>query len=106
MLNILHDQFLGLGQFCGGEGVGLADDGNDINTRRQALHQFDIELAKAVAGGCDEVEQDVNTVIPETGVTLDSGLLCKNIIVLALEIANNLAEAISGGLVGGGAIGG
>lgn len=105
MLNILHDQLLRLGQFCGGEGVGLADDGDDINTGRQALHQFDIELAEAVASGCDEVEKHVNAIVPETGVTLDPGLLCKNIIVLALKVADNLAKAISGVLVGRGAVG-
>jgi hypothetical protein len=47
----------------------------------------------------------VNTVVPESGVTLDPGLLCKNIIVLAFEVADNLAEAISGVLVGRGTIG-
>jgi hypothetical protein len=47
-----------------------------------------------VTGGCDEVEQDVDTVIPEAGVTLNPGLLCKNVIVLALEVANNLAETV------------
>jgi len=39
---------------------------------------------------CDEVEQDVDTVIPEPGVTLNSGLFSKNIIVLTLEISDNL----------------
>lgn len=35
----------------------------------------------------------MDTIVTEAGITLDTGLLCKNIIVLAFEIANNLAEA-------------
>lgn len=46
-----------------------------------------------VAGGCDEVKQNVNTVVAESRVTLDTGLLSKNIVVLALEVADNFAEA-------------
>lgn len=94
VLNILHDQLLRLGQFGGCEGVGLADDGDDVNTGGEALHQFDVELAKAVASGGDEVKEDVDTVVSEAGVTLNSGLLSKDVIVLALEVADNLAEAI------------
>ena len=94
VFNVLHDQLLGLGQFGGGERVGLSNDRNDVNTGRQALHQFDIEFTQTVAGGCDEVEQNVYSVIPESRVTLNSRLLCKNIIVLALKVTDNFAEAI------------
>ena len=94
VLNILHDQLLGLGQFCGCEGIGLADDGNNVDTRRQALHKFNVEFTEAVAGGCDEIKEHVDTVVSEAGVTLNSRLLRKNIIILALEVAYDLAEAI------------
>ena len=40
----------------------------------------------------DEVEQRVNTVVPEAGVTLDSRLFGKDIIVLAFNVAHNLLE--------------
>ncbi len=46
-----------------------------------------------MAGGSDEVEQRMNAIIAEAGVTLDTGLLCENIVVLSLKIANNLTEA-------------
>jgi hypothetical protein len=46
-----------------------------------------------MAGGSDEVEQRMNTIIAEAGVTLDTGLLCENIVVLSLKVANNLTEA-------------
>jgi hypothetical protein len=46
-----------------------------------------------VAGGSDEVEQRMNTIVAEAGITLDTGLLCKNVVVLSLEIANNFTEA-------------
>lgn len=48
-----------------------------------------------MAGGRDEVEQDVDAVVPKTRVTLDTGLLSKNVIVLPLEVSDNLAKAVS-----------
>jgi hypothetical protein len=38
----------------------------------------------------DEVQQNVDTVVAESGVTLDTRLLSKNVIVLPLEVSNNL----------------
>jgi hypothetical protein len=43
----------------------------------------------------DEVEESMNTIIAETRITLDTGLLCKNIIVLSFQITDNLTEANS-----------
>ena len=37
----------------------------------------------------------MDTVIAESGVTLDTRLLCENVIVLSLEIANNFTKALS-----------
>lgn len=47
-----------------------------------------------MAGGGDEVEKYVYTVVAEAGVTLDTGLLGKNVVVLSLKIANDLSEAV------------
>jgi len=44
-------------------------------------------------GRRDEVQQSMNTVISETGVTFDTRLFSKNIVVLTLKIANDLLEA-------------
>jgi hypothetical protein len=46
-----------------------------------------------MSSGSDEVEQSVNTIIAEAGVTLDAGLLCEDIIVLSLEVANDFTKA-------------
>jgi hypothetical protein len=46
-----------------------------------------------MAGGGDEVEHGVDTIVSEAGVTLDTRLLSKNVIVLPLEVANDLGEA-------------
>ena len=46
-----------------------------------------------MAGGSDEVEQSMDTIVTEAGVTLDTRLLCENVVVLSLEIANNFTEA-------------
>lgn len=43
-----------------------------------------------MAGGRDEVEHSMDTVISESGVSLDTRLLGQNIIVLSLEVANDL----------------
>jgi hypothetical protein len=42
--------------------------------------------------GWDEVEQGMNTVVPETRVTLDAGLFGQDVVVLALEVTDNLLE--------------
>lgn len=49
-----------------------------------------------VASGGNEVEHGVDTVVPESGVTLDTRLLGQNIVILSLEIANDLREAVTG----------
>jgi hypothetical protein len=41
----------------------------------------------------DEVQQSVNSVIPETRVTLDARLLSKDVVILAFEVTNNFLEA-------------
>lgn len=46
VLDVLHDQLLRLSQLAGGQGVRATDDGNDVDTRRQTLHQLDIQLAE------------------------------------------------------------
>lgn len=115
VLNVLHDQLLGFGQFGGGQGVGTADDGDDVDSGSKALHQFNVELTETRRGSvvsdreregeesgspsvpvtsrCDEVKHSVDTVVPEARVTLDTGLLSKNIVILSLEVADNLGKA-------------
>ncbi len=83
-----------------------------FDARGEALHELDVQLPEAsnahhqhafassrsygkaknspVTGGSDEVEHGVDAVVPETRVTLDTGLLGKDVIVLPLEVANNL----------------
>lgn len=43
----------------------------------------------------DEVQQSVNSVIPETGVTFNTRLLSKDVIVLAFKMTNDFLEAAS-----------
>lgn len=45
-----------------------------------------------MAGGCDKVEHGVDTVVPEARVTLDTRLLCQNVVILPLEEANDFRE--------------
>lgn len=49
VLNVLHDELLRLSQLGGGERVGLANDGNDVDAGRQALHKLDVEFAETAA---------------------------------------------------------
>lgn len=41
----------------------------------------------------DEVEKRMDTVIPETRVTLDTGLLGENVVVLSLQVTHDFLEA-------------
>lgn len=47
MLDVLHDELLGLGQLRRGEGVGFSDDGDHVGHGGEAAHQFDVEFAEA-----------------------------------------------------------
>ena len=46
VFDILHDQLLRFGQLTGGQGVRATDDGDDVDARRQTLHQLDIQLTE------------------------------------------------------------
>lgn len=43
-----------------------------------------------MASGSDEIEHGMDTVISETRVSLDTGFLGQNVVVLSLEVAYNL----------------
>lgn len=47
-----------------------------------------------VASRGDKVKQGVDTVVAETRITLDPGLLRQNIIVLSFQISENLLETV------------
>lgn len=114
VLDVLHDQLLRFGQLTGGQGVRATDDGDDVDTRRQTLHQLDVQLTETnrlsvdahkvdsqagrdvpMAGRRDKVEQRVNSVVSEARVTLDTRLLGQNVVVLSLEVTNNFRETAS-----------
>ena len=59
-----------------------------------------------MAGRRDKVEESVNAVVPESRVTLDTRLLSQDIVILALEVANNLGEAAGRGCQQGESISG
>lgn len=46
-----------------------------------------------MAGWGDEVKEDVDTVVAESGVTLDAGLFCEDVVVLSLKVTNYFREA-------------
>jgi len=48
-----------------------------------------------VTGRSDEVEEGMHTVVAESRVTLNTRLLGKNVVVLALKVARDLTEAIN-----------
>lgn len=49
VLNVLHDELFRLGELCGGEGIGLADDGDKIAHGREALHELNVEFPEAIS---------------------------------------------------------
>lgn len=48
-----------------------------------------------MASGGDEVEHGMDSVVSEAGVTLDTRLLGENVVVLSLEVADDLGEAVT-----------
>ena len=49
MLNVLHDELLALSEFERRQGIRFADDGDDVNARREAAHQLDVQFPETVA---------------------------------------------------------
>jgi hypothetical protein len=47
MLDILHNKLLRFRKLSWCKGVGLANDGNDVNTGGQSLHEFNIQFTEA-----------------------------------------------------------
>ena len=47
-----------------------------------------------MASWCDKVEESMDTVVPESWITLDAGLFRQNVIILTFQIAHNLAKAV------------
>jgi hypothetical protein len=52
-----------------------------------------------VSGRRDKVEQGVDSIVPEPRITLDTRLFGQDIIVLALEVADNFLETAPWGSV-------
>lgn len=50
------------------------------------LHGSDVP----VTSWSDEVQEDMDAIVPESRVTLDTRFLCQDVIVLSLEVSNNL----------------
>ena len=48
-----------------------------------------------MASGCNEVKHGMDSVVSESGVTLNTRLLGQDIIVLPLEVSNNLRETVA-----------
>ena len=48
MLDILHNKLLRLGQLGGCERIGLANDRDNVDTGRKALHELNVELTETV----------------------------------------------------------
>lgn len=65
------------------EGVGLGDNGNQVNAGAQALHDFNIEGLQGVSGGSDEVQASVHTHVNLVGT---AGLLLLEHVRLMLVI--------------------
>lgn len=44
----------------------------------------------------DEVEEGVDTVVPEAGVTLDARFFGQDVVILTLKVANYFLKAVHG----------
>ena len=65
------------------EGVGLSNNGDQVDARAQALHDLDVEGLQGVSGGADEVQTGVHTHVDLVGT---AGLLLLEHVRLMLVI--------------------
>jgi hypothetical protein len=75
-------------QVSGAEGVSLGNNGNQVDSGAQTLHDFDIKRLQGVAGGANEVEAGMDT---EVDLVRSAGLLLLQHIrlMLVIEELNN-----------------
>lgn len=92
VLNVLHDTLLETSAFALGHAICLSDDWDDVDSRAQSSHELNVDFTEGMSSRSDEVEEGVDTVVPETRVTLDTRFLCENVVVLSLEKAEDLLE--------------
>ena len=83
---------LELGQVSRAEGIGLGDDGNQVDSRAKALHDLDVKGLQGVTGRSDEVEAGMDT---EIDLVLTTGLLLLEHVRLVLVV-----EELDDGLPG------
>jgi hypothetical protein len=63
---------LELGQVSRAQGIGLGNDGNQVDTRAKSLHDLNVEGLESVASGTNEVQAGVDT---EVNLVLAARLL-------------------------------
>lgn len=74
---------LELGKVGRAHGVGLGNDGNEVDSRAESLHDLDIQRLQGVAGGSDEVQACVHT---EIDLVISAGLLLLEHVRLMLVV--------------------
>ena len=74
---------LELVQVCGAQGIGLGDDGDEVDACAQLLHDFDVKGLQGVAGGADEGQASVYA---KVDLLLALGLLLLEHVRLVLVI--------------------
>ena len=74
---------LELGQVGGAEGVGLGDNGDQVDTRTEPLHDLDVKGLEGVARRANEVQTGVDT---EVDLVLTAGLLLLKHVRLVLVV--------------------
>lgn len=67
----------------GAKGIGLGDDGDEVDPRTQPLHNFDVERLQGVSGGSDEVQASVNA---HVNLVCTTGLLLLQHVRLMLVV--------------------
>lgn len=76
-----------------GQGVGLGDDGHDVDNIRQLLQNNDINGLERVSRGLDEEQAAVNTGVLNVSFTLSCELLSQVRGVLILDILDDRVPA-------------
>lgn len=86
--------FLKIGAFVGCHGVGLSNDGYDVDFVVEPLHELDVERLESVARGRDEVQTAVDPAVryltshhPRLGV--------QELLVLVLDVLDHRLPAVT-----------
>lgn len=88
MKNKSTDLFFEVGALIWRHGVGLGQDGDDVDFIVESLHKFNVQRFETVTRRLDEIQADVNTVVAH-GLALHSRFGVQVLFIFGFDVVDD-----------------